>query len=288
MAEAASPLSANPLVSIVLPTFNRRLLLGRAIDSIRAQTYGDWELIVVDDGSTDGSLESLPDDPRIRTVPLAHTANLARIRNEGLNAARGEIVGFIDSDDRWQPEKLALQVSRMQGRPETDWCFCFYHLVNEVRTVLPLRAGHPTTSAEGNVFAAVLDGSAGISMATIVVRRDMALRVRFDERVPFGEDFDFLIRLSRCGTAGCVPVPLVDVLHHADRTTRTRYDQSLHLAAAFRRYRLLASDASVRDVCRRESLRFTRQYLSQARQRGHLLSGLIAATRMWASRNTTI
>jgi glycosyltransferase involved in cell wall biosynthesis len=288
MAEAASPLSASPLVTIVLPTYNRRLLLGKAVDSIRKQTYGNWELIVVDDGSTDGSLEGLPRDPRIHAVRLPHTANLARVRNTGLEAARGELIAFIDSDDTWQPEKLALQIARMQARPDADWCFCFYQLVDEVRTALPLRAGRPTTSAEGNVFAAVLDGSAGISMATVMVRRDMALRVRFDERVPFGEDFDFLIRLARCGVAACVPTRLVDVLHHVARTTQTRYDQSLHLAAAFRRYRRDADDASVRDVCRREAFRFTKQYLSQARQRGRLLFGLVAAARMWASGNTTI
>lgn len=288
MAEAASPLSARPLVTIVLPTYNRRPLLGKAVDSILQQTYGNWELIVVDDGSTDGSLESLPQDPRIRAVQLAHTANLAKVRNTGLDAARGDVIGFIDSDDTWQPEKLALQIARMQSWPEADWCFCSYQLVDDERTALPLRAGRPTTSAEGNIFTTVLDGSSGISMATVMVRRDVALRVRFDERVPFGEDFDFLIRLARSGVAACVPTRLVDVLLHLERTTHTRYDQSLHLAAAFRRYQRAADEVSVRDVCRREAFRFTKQYLSQARQRGQLLSGLVAATRMWASGNTTI
>jgi glycosyltransferase involved in cell wall biosynthesis len=288
MAAALSSDPASPLVSVVLPTYNRRTLLSRAVGSIRAQTYSNWELIVVDDGSTDDSIERLPQDPRIHVVRLPHTGDLAAVRNAGLDASRGAIIGFVDSDDRWRPDKMARQVDRMQAPPAVDWCFCAYELVNEQDEVVPLRAGTPTISDEGDLFRTVLEGRAGISMQTVMVRREIALRVRFDPRVPFGEDVDFLVGVAHSGSAGCVPLPLVEVLDHAGRSSGARYDQSLHLAAAFRRYRLAATEASMRQICRRRSLHFTREYLRRARQHGRLLQGLAAAARMWTSRSGTI
>ncbi|MCK6427141.1 MAG: glycosyltransferase family 2 protein [Burkholderiaceae bacterium] len=107
-----------PVVSIILPTYNRGDVLPRSVGSVLAQTFADWELIVVDDGSTDASvawLESL-DEPRIRVLQQAN-AGVYHARNAGLQQARGRYVTFLDSDDEWLPHYLALTTAFLDAHP---------------------------------------------------------------------------------------------------------------------------------------------------------------------------
>src|ERR1051325_6471809 len=101
-----------PVVSIVIPTYNRLDYLVEAIESVRSQTVGDWELVVVDDGSTDGSVARIEamGDPRIIVVTRAHTGNRAALRNAGVARSRADWIAFLDSDDLWAPDKLATQL----------------------------------------------------------------------------------------------------------------------------------------------------------------------------------
>jgi glycosyltransferase involved in cell wall biosynthesis len=113
------------LVSVVLPTFNRGYCLERAIRSVLGQTYPDWELIVVDDGSTDDTqavLESFK-DPRIRVFRHSVNRGVAAARNTGLAAARGEFIAFLDSDDEWRPDKLTKQLDVMTRAPTRQLAF---------------------------------------------------------------------------------------------------------------------------------------------------------------------
>ncbi|HMZ01739.1 MAG TPA: glycosyltransferase family 2 protein [Burkholderiaceae bacterium] len=108
-----------PLVSIVLPTYNRADVLGRAVASVLAQTFTNWELIVVDDGSTDathGWLAGLT-DRRIRVVRQAN-GGVSRARNTGLRLARGAYITFLDSDDEWLPHYLALSAGYLEAHPQ--------------------------------------------------------------------------------------------------------------------------------------------------------------------------
>jgi len=117
-----SPSGRVPSVSVVIPTYNRLALLVDAIDSVIAQTMTDWELIVVDDGSTDGTTDFLaqatPNDPRIRSCDNKRAKGPGGARNTGVAMARGEIVAFLDSDDRWLPEKLEVTFERFRHAPE--------------------------------------------------------------------------------------------------------------------------------------------------------------------------
>lgn len=101
------------LVSVILPTYNRAQTLARAMRSVLGQTYGNLELIVVDDGSTDNTPELIKqfDDPRIRYVPFEKNRGASAARNEGLRLARGEFIAFQDSDDEWMMDKLAVQIA---------------------------------------------------------------------------------------------------------------------------------------------------------------------------------
>jgi glycosyltransferase involved in cell wall biosynthesis len=110
-----------PEVSIILPTYNRIDVIGRAIASIIVQTHTDWELLVVDDGSTDGTIERLEGlDPRIRFIRQANQG-VAAARNTGLSAAMGRYIAFMDSDDEWRPEFLALTTAFLRAHPDEQW-----------------------------------------------------------------------------------------------------------------------------------------------------------------------
>lgn len=119
---------AQPLVSCIVPVFNGEQYLREALDSIRAQTYRALELIVADDGSTDGTAAIVASyGDRVRHVRQENTGAPAA-RNLGLHAARGDFVAFLDADDLWHPEKLARQMACFDARPELD--LCVTHLQN--------------------------------------------------------------------------------------------------------------------------------------------------------------
>lgn len=114
-----------PLVSVVVPTFNRAALLPQTVSSILTQTYAEIELIVVDNMSSDGTEEYVQSlaDPRVRTCRNANEGIIARNRNLGIRLARGKYVALCDDDDLWQPEKLAEQVAVMEANPNVGLCY---------------------------------------------------------------------------------------------------------------------------------------------------------------------
>src|SRR5579864_1915413 len=107
------------LVSIVMPTHNSQGSLGESVQSVLAQTYGDWELLIVDDASQDSTLalarQFASNDPRIRVLPLEQNVGVADARNHGISAARGQYLAFLDSDDLWLPHKLQAQIDFMRS-----------------------------------------------------------------------------------------------------------------------------------------------------------------------------
>lgn len=121
-----------PLVSVITPTYNRAHLLPRALESVLSQDFGDLELIVVDDGSTDETPEVVAGlaDPRIRYIRFPENRGIGAARHAGVAAARGEFIAFIDSDDVWLPGKLAYQVTLFQCYPQVDVVFADYRNIH--------------------------------------------------------------------------------------------------------------------------------------------------------------
>jgi glycosyltransferase involved in cell wall biosynthesis len=109
-------------ISVILPVFNRRAILGRAIDSVLAQDFTDWELIVVDDGSTDGSADvaAAYADHRIRVIRQPGNLGGNAARNRGIEASTAPLVAFLDSDDRFLPHKLRFDVESFAARPDLE------------------------------------------------------------------------------------------------------------------------------------------------------------------------
>lgn len=112
-------------VSVIIPTYNRAAYLPEALASVRAQTFKDYEIVVVDDGSTDSTADLLAGDADVRYIACEH-AGVAAARNRGVAEAQGEFIAFIDSDDLWLPEKLERQVSYLDAHPDAQLVFCEY------------------------------------------------------------------------------------------------------------------------------------------------------------------
>lgn len=127
----------SPLVSVITPTFNRALLLPRAIQSVLSQDFQDWELIVIDDGSTDETpkIVARVDDSRVRYVRFEHNRGIGMARNEGVRLAQGELIGFIDSDDVWLPGKLNYQVELFCRYPKIELIFGNYQNINHLSAI---------------------------------------------------------------------------------------------------------------------------------------------------------
>src|SRR5262249_22851215 len=154
----ARPLSRPvvPEVSVVIAAYNQARWVGEAIASVRAQTFVDWELVVVDDGSTDATSEVVArhaDDARIRCLRQAH-AERAAARNRGIAATAGPLVAFLDADDWWLPKKLERQVAALAAAPEAAFCYTPARFVDEARRPLPLR--QPARATAGHVSRKLL------------------------------------------------------------------------------------------------------------------------------------
>lgn len=125
---------SGPLVSVIMPSFNAERFIAESIDSVISQTVQDWELIIVDDASTDATVNIAADyqrrDPRIRLIAQATNRGAASARNRGLDDARGKLIAFIDSDDIWYPEKTAKQIAALE-RCQADIAYTAYERVRE-------------------------------------------------------------------------------------------------------------------------------------------------------------
>jgi glycosyltransferase involved in cell wall biosynthesis len=209
-----------PIVSVVIPTYNRRALLMEAVDSVRAQTFADWELLVADDGSTDGCADALEAlrDPRIRVLRLPHAGRAAAARNAGVRSARGEWVAFLDSDDLWEPQKLAVQLDLTRAAG-ARWSYTRHTLMDPARRPVPFRAGG-SAAVSGRILRELLASEVGALITTMMVSRRLLEEVGgFDESLPLRDDLDLELRLAACEPVLAVDQVLTRVREHSGRIT---------------------------------------------------------------------
>lgn len=210
---------ATPVVSCIVPVFNGERYLGQALDSILGQTYRPIEVIVADDGSTDGSRAIAErHGGAVRWVSQS-TAGPAATRNLGAREARGDLLAFLDADDLWTPEKLERQTARFERRAELDACVSFARMFWE-----------PECSDEELVYRQHPRGQAipGYATTTLLVRRSVFDRIgMFREDLWFADATDWFIRFREAGLA-LELIEEVLVLHrmHASNLTRRRSEAS--------------------------------------------------------------
>ena len=196
-------------MSVILPTYNRADTVGRAIQSVLAQTFTDLELIVVDDGSTDNTDGVLAGfaDPRLRVVRNTVNRGVSAARNKGIGASRGHFIAFQDSDDLWRPHKLERQVDVLaQAGDGVGVVGCGWQLQGARRTTTTL----PTL--RGDIYKEILaDRAPGLGTPMLLVRRIADGQPMFDESLPALEERDFKLQYARRFGFDFVDDVLVDV-----------------------------------------------------------------------------
>lgn len=212
-----------PTVSVILPTYNRADILGSAVESVLEQTYEDFELLIVDDGSTDDTDDTVAafDDPRIRYIEHDVNKGAAAARNTGIEAARGSYIAFQDSDDEWSPRKLAKQMAVFdRSPPDVGVVYTgIWRTVNGEKRYLPYPGIDPK---EGDIWRSIQRQNF-IPVQVAVVRRKCFEQVgAFDEQTPPIDDWDLWLRIARQFEFRLVDEPLVSATVREDSISRNR------------------------------------------------------------------
>lgn len=229
------------LVSVIIPTYNRAMRCKAAVESVLSQTHGNVEIVVVDDGSKDNTREVIKGmDERVKYIHQAN-AGVSAARNRGLEAATGDYIAFLDSDDSWRPWKLEAQLSTLRAFPEAGMVWTdmlavdengktlhqsYIHLMyaaylyfdrekhfRESRALSDVWADSPEKLStkkcySGNIFSWMFMGNL-VHTSTVLLRRDRQQKVGlFDvELIKSGEDYEFHFRTCREGDVAYIDVP---------------------------------------------------------------------------------
>jgi glycosyltransferase involved in cell wall biosynthesis len=227
------------LVSVMMPAYNASRFIARAVRSLIGQTYPDWELIVVDDGSTDGTGDIARGvrDPRITIVRQVNRGEAAS-RNAALALAGGEFVAFLDADDIFFPDHLHVMVHHLSRHPDHAGVYADGYYVSDDETRLGTFSGRRGTRPSGPLFdQVVLRSDIVAPPLSVVLRLDVVRRqgLRFDEDIGLGTDWDFFTRVAETGDFGYVDQPTcLYRLHGANMTIQTAWQARLSGIAACR------------------------------------------------------
>ena len=196
----------NPLISVIIPTYNRGWIINEAIDSVLAQDYINYELIVVDDGSIDNTHDILNSYQKDFLVLRQNNKGVSAARNRGLAAASGRFIAFLDSDDIWLPQKLSQQVDFFHSNPDALICQTEEIWIrNNVRVNPKKRHKKPS----GMIFEPSLSLCL-VSPSAVMIKRSLFEEVGlFDETLPACEDYDLWLRISCRHPVHLIDTPLI-------------------------------------------------------------------------------
>ena len=207
-----------PLVSVILPTYNRLRFLPAAVDSVLGQTLPDWELIIADDGSDSETLEylqGLERVARVRVIRLAHSGNPGAVRNAASRVARGQYVAFLDSDDVWMPTKLEAQVRALRNSADCRWSYTDHIRVDAAGNSINWQRNPNRTLPQGDIVEARLRLRAGTPTPTVMAERALLEKAGgFDEQQGLHEDYDLWLRLALLSKVLVITEPLACVRRH--------------------------------------------------------------------------
>jgi len=215
-----------PLFSVILPTFNRKCFVMRTIQSVLGQTVGDFELIVIDDGSSEDYLADARAlrDGRVNVIRSAVNLGAAKARNVGIGASHGQYVSFIDDDDEWRESFLASTLARLKDTPAEvgmSWC--------GVECVTPDSADVPVVTSSRDYSTVAADSPAlhaaflsiGTGFGLTVKRQCLAHIGLFDPDLKTVEDTDWLLRALRAGFVPVVVPGIHVIVHNHDQERMT-------------------------------------------------------------------
>jgi glycosyltransferase involved in cell wall biosynthesis len=194
----------SPVVSVIIPTHDRPERLARAVSSVLGQTYRRLEVIVVDDGSNPPVRNvverAAAGDDRVRYLQLGCSRGAAAARNRGLAGASGDLVAFLDDDDRWLPTKAERQIAFLRDHPAAVAVSCRYAVVREGRRRVSSHRAPSSCSFEGLLWGNFVGGFSTVMCRRSAVGEDLVL----DEAFPSLEDWDLWLRVARRG-----PIPVL-------------------------------------------------------------------------------
>ena len=246
-------------VSVIIRTYNRAYIIAEAIESALKQTYDDYEVLVVDDGSTDdtpGIVKGFHDS-RLRYVRHEKNLGVGAACNTGVAQAKGELIAFLDSDDLWKPEKLERQVACMVRHPEVDAVFSDVEVLDDAATIpslIALMNSFPKLLAKDRkqqeyVFSSrqlylCLLEEVPIKPTVLLIKREMFEKVGLFDLTALGcEDWEFLLRLARVACFGYVDAPLAIQRRTPDAIHRKYWQQDrAFLISRFRQEKVALKD----------------------------------------------
>lgn len=212
-----------PLVSVIIPTYNRAITIKRAIDSVLRQSYKNIELIIVDDCSTDNTVNIVNsyEDERIRMICLSHNSGANIARNKGICVANGEYIAFQDSDDEWLRDKLETQLKYMIDTGKKV-CYCPYTLYeNNAKRIIPTYAER--TDIYESKVEDILRKKNVISTQTLIIHKEVIETVgMFESTLRRLQDYEFVIRICQKFEVAYVNRPLVNVFRVRDCISNSR------------------------------------------------------------------
>ncbi len=205
-----------PFVSVIIPTYNRLELLKKTVGSVRSQSFRDFEIIVINDGSSDGTAEWLTEQHDIVGVNQPNSG-IASSRNKGISASRGEWSAFLDHDDIWAPDKLETQVDFVRANPEVSMV-----AVKHVRLGTKISRTGPWKWIKGDLFVKVFSESF-IHTSSVMIRKDVLDKVGgFPTRYRFADEFDVWLKISKDYEIAFFDRPLVFIRFYDSNTSHNR------------------------------------------------------------------
>jgi glycosyltransferase involved in cell wall biosynthesis len=215
----------NALVSVVVPTYNRESTIVRSINSILEQTYQNLECIIVDDGSSDHTKDvvSQIEDSRVRYIKLNQNRGPSVARNVGIRESRGDYIAFNDSDDLWLPDKLEIQMAKLEAEAEAGMIYCSYLYRKDGKEYQVPSEKCTQEELEGEIFASLWDSNK-IGTPTILIKKECIKSCgAFSENLHSLEDWEFVLRISRKYKISYVNKILVHT-HYSPKGVNEQYE----------------------------------------------------------------
>lgn len=272
MAKAGSGSTGGPLVTVVIPCFNHAAYLAEAVESVLAQSYSQVEIVVVDDGSTDGSATVAAQFPTVILVRQPN-AGLSAARNAGIRASSGDLLTFLDADDRLLPDAIQTGVERLTAHPE--WAFVSGAYRDIDAAGMPARPW-PHVCPDGDHYLGLLRAPYIAMHATVLFRRNALEQAGgYDVSLRACEDYDLYLRVARRWPVGCHCQVVAEYRQHGENMTRDAARMLQAVMQVMRREAEYAAQDQSVAVAHQEGVRFWRAYYGRrlARELGVALVG---------------
>ena len=216
-------------MSVIIPVYNGERYLAETIESVITQTGVNWELIAVNDGSTDNSLailegyaKKMPDRIRVITV---ENGGVSRARNSAVAAARGTYIAFLDQDDLWAPQKLQRQIEMFSRNKNLGISFTNETLIDENGTIIHENVLKFGKENRGDVFEHLIFDNF-IPISSVMLRKDLFVKIGgFDPSFSLAEDYDFLLKVTQEAIVDYIDEPLLLYREHGESETHTKIDR---------------------------------------------------------------